>query len=81
MKIRLSENADIQYQELAPALKKAADKQFIFLADNLRHPSLKAKKYDEASDLWQARVSGSWRFYFFISADAYSIASIKKHPK
>ena len=33
------------------------------LADNLQHPSLHAKKYDESTGLWQARVNRSWRFY------------------
>ena len=25
------------------------------------HPSLRAKKYDESQDLWQARVTKDWR--------------------
>jgi hypothetical protein len=29
-------------------------------------PSLRAKKYDEAQDYWQARVNRDWRFYFTI---------------
>ena len=81
MKTGLSEHADEQYESLIPALKRAADKQFTFLRENLRHPSLRAKKYDEATDLWQARISGAWRFYFFIKDDLYFIVSIKKHPK
>jgi len=51
------------------------------LLQNLRHPSLHAKKYDEAKDLWQARVTGSWRFYFRIEDDAYVLEEIKAHPK
>ena len=40
-----------------------------FLEQNLRHPSLRAKKYDESRGLWQARVSKDWRFYFLIQDD------------
>jgi hypothetical protein len=42
---------------------------------------LRAKKYDEAADLWRARVTRSWRFYFKIHADEYVIVSIIPHPK
>jgi hypothetical protein len=35
-------------------VQKAFDKQERFLADNLQHPSLHAKKYDESTGLWQA---------------------------
>ena len=48
----------------APAeVRKAFFKQIKLLEQNLRHPSLKAKKYDESQDLWQARVNKAWRFY------------------
>ena len=52
-------------------VQHAFDKQQRFLTDNLQHPSLHAKKYDESTDLWQAKVNRSWRFYFTIEGDAY----------
>lgn len=63
------------------SVRKAFFKQVILLADNLRHPSLHAKKYNEAEDKWQARVNRSWRFYFKIVADTYIITDIISHPK
>ena len=67
---------------LAPKkIQKAFDKQAHLLAVNLLHPSLHAKKYDEANDIWQARVNRNWRFYFKIEDDAYIIAAIVPHPK
>lgn len=51
------------------------------LEQHLRHPSLRAKKYDESLDLWQARVNAGWRFYFFIRDDVYYIVDIIPHPK
>jgi len=51
------------------------------LEQDLRHPSLRAKKYDEARDLWQARVNKAWRFYFVIQNDTYFIVDIIPHPK
>ena len=47
-------------------VQKAFDKQSRLLLENMRHPSLRVKKYDESRDLWQARVNDSWRFYFII---------------
>jgi len=44
--------------EKAPdSVKKAFFKQVKLLEENLRHPSLRAKKYDEAQDRWQSRVN------------------------
>lgn len=81
MKIFFSAKALKDYQNLDIKLKKTADKQFNFLLQNLNHPSLRAKKYDEARDIWQGRISGSRRFYFQIRDDIYEIITIVKHPK
>jgi mRNA-degrading endonuclease RelE of RelBE toxin-antitoxin system len=62
-------------------IRKAFDKQSNFLLSNLRHPSLHAKKYDEGSGLWQARVTKDWRFYFTVEGDGYRLHDIKRHPK
>jgi hypothetical protein len=32
-------------------------------------------------DIWQARVDGSWRFYFQIRGDIYYLLNITPHPK
>ena len=70
-----------QYKALSPALKAKVDKQIAFLVENLHHPSLRAKKYDEAQDIWQARVDQHYRFYFKIDGDTYQILSVTRHPK
>ena len=62
-------------------VKKAFDKQALLLAENLQHPSLRAKKYDEGHDIWQARVNRDWRFYFVIQGDEYVILGMTPHPK
>jgi mRNA interferase RelE/StbE len=62
-------------------VRKAFYKQAEFLVQNLRHPSLRAKKYDEANDVWQARVNRDWRFYFTIQEDTYYLIDIIPHPK
>jgi mRNA-degrading endonuclease RelE of RelBE toxin-antitoxin system len=81
MRVHLAPNAIADYRSLPPKIQKAADKQFALLQENLRHPSLRAKKYDERLDEWQARVSRGYRFYFQIEGDTYVIVGITRHPK
>ena len=81
MKFRLTSKAERDYNDLTGSLQARVDKQLALLLQNLRHPSLQAKKYDEARDLWQGRVNQSYRFYFHIEGDTYEIVSITPHPK
>jgi mRNA interferase RelE/StbE len=69
------------YAEAPEQVQRAFDKQSLLLVHNLHHPSLRAKKYDEGQNLWQARVNKSWRFYFLIQGDAYYLVDIVPHPK
>ncbi len=64
-----------------PPIQRAFEKQLVLLLENRRHPSLQAKKYDEARGLWQARVTLAWRFYFTIEGDTYILRTIRSHPK
>ncbi len=70
------------YAKANAEIRNAFNKQARLLKDNILHPSLHAKKYDEANDIWQARVNGGgWRFYFCIEGDIYYILDITRHPK
>ena len=42
-------------------VQKAFGKQLTNLLRDLRHPSLRAKKYEERTGLWQARINDDWR--------------------
>ena len=81
MQIVLSDRAIESLSDAPANARRAFEKQLRFLATNLRHPSLRAKKYDESADLWQARVNRDWRFYFTIQGDTYRIEDIIAHPK
>ena len=69
------------YRKAPAAVQRAFDKQSALLLENLHHPSLRAKKYGVAGDLWQARVNDSWRFYFTIEGGEYRLHEIRVHPK
>jgi hypothetical protein len=81
MKIRYSLRAAKAYSTAPPHVQKAFLKQVGFLVQNLNHPSLRAKKYDESKDRWQARINRDWRFYFNIENDTYVVLDIIPHPK
>ena len=81
MKVFLSDRAIESLRGAPPDVRRAFAKQLRFLVNNLLHPSLHAKKYDDAADLWQARVTRDWRFYFTIADDTYRIEKVIPHPK
>ena len=81
MKVEYSDAVNEALENAPAAVRKAFFKQVKFLAQNLHHPSLRAKKYDESQDRWQARVSKDWRFYFTITDDTYHILKLIPHPK
>lgn len=81
MNISLTERTVAALAAAQPAVQKAFIKQLNFLARNLQHPSLHAKKYDEARAIWQARVNDDWRFYFTIAGDTYTVLDLIPHPK
>ncbi len=69
------------YHRAPPEVQRAFDRRAPMLAADLRHPSLHAKKYDQAQDIWQARVNKDWRFYFLIQEKAYILLDMMSHPK
>lgn len=81
MKIQYREAVLRALDEAPAAVARAFFKQVRFLEQNLHHPSLRAKKYDEGKDIWQARVNNDWRFYFRIVDDTYQIIHVRRHPK
>jgi mRNA-degrading endonuclease RelE of RelBE toxin-antitoxin system len=81
MKVEYSDAVTEALKNVSPTVKKAFFKQTKLLQQNLRHPSLRAKKYDETRDRWQARINKDWRFYFTIINDTYHILKLIPHPK
>ena len=81
MTLLYTQRFERQYRALPEQLKAKVDKQLRLLAENLRHPSLRAKKYDESRGLWQARVDRRYRFYFMVQGDTCTLLSVIPHPK
>ena len=81
MKIVLTDVVVEALKDAPLPVQRAFDKQLRLLAANLHHPSLRAKKYDESDERWQARVNKNGRFYFKIIDDTYRILKLIPHPK
>lgn len=81
MRVVLTRRAARDLHALPVRLQSTARKQLALLAANLRHPSLRAKKYEGEDNLWQGRINRDYRFFFTIHKDTYLILTIVPHPK
>ena len=81
MRLAYTERFRKSYAAAPAEIRSAFDRKVALLLENLRHPSLRVKKYDPGRNLWQGRVTGSWRFYFTIEDDIYYLVNITPHPK
>ena len=68
-----------EFRKFSKEIQDAFEKQIRFLLQDIRHPSLRAKKYDEDLDIWQARVTKNVRFYFRLEGDVYILLNIRRH--
>ena len=79
MRTHATSHFDRSYIKAPLDIKRAFLKQAAFLLQDIRHPSLHAKRYDATT--WQARVTRDWRFYFRIEGDTYILLDSMRHPK
>lgn len=80
-KASFSNSFSRQIKKMPEATKRKFEKQLGFLLKDINYPSLRAKKFDEVNDIWQARVDDNFRFYFKIYKDIYQILTINKHSE
>lgn len=81
MKIAVTASFRQDYDNLPIQTRKKVDRQTNFLADNLRHPSLRAKHIKGQNDIWEARVDRFYRFTFKIIADTIFLRRVGTHDK
>jgi hypothetical protein len=81
MRSLITEKFAGQLADAPSDVQRAFARQLAHLMRGLRHPGLHAKKYDEARNLWQARLTRDWRFYFRIEGDTYLLEMMIAHPE
>ena len=79
MRIQTTRPFDEDYSGLPESIKERADKQFVILIENPHHPSLRLKKIKGHPNIWEGRVTKSYRFTFQISGEIYLLRRIGTH--
>jgi mRNA-degrading endonuclease RelE of RelBE toxin-antitoxin system len=72
------------FRRMPEAIQRRVEKALRLLVENLRHPSLRAKKMEgerdpEGRDIWEARASRGYRFTFAIAGDTYILYRLGPH--
>lgn len=81
MKIAKTENFAKGYKKLPLNIQKKTDKQLTLLSQNLRHPSIRAKKLEGFVDVWEGRVDRHYRFAFVIDVDVITLLRVGPHDE
>ena len=79
MQVEYTPHFKRRFAKFSPTIQRKFRKQLGFLFNDINHPSLRAKKFDEAEGVWQARVDNNVRFYFRITRELYSLLDIRRH--
>ena len=80
MNIKFTNKAEKQYKKLPQTLKDKARKQFHFLLDDYRHPSLHTRKMSGLTH-FEARIDKHNRFTFEVIEKTIFILSIGPHDE
>ena len=67
------------YEQLPRRIQASLDKKLVCLAENLRHPSLRAKKMEGYENVWEARITRGYRFTFSKDESGYFIRRAGSH--
>ena len=67
------------YRKLPQRIQAATDKQLELLLSNPQHPSLNIKKMQDPREIWEGRVTESYRFTFQIQGDDYILRRVGTH--
>jgi mRNA interferase RelE/StbE len=64
---------------LPRSIKEKTDEQLAFFIGNPRHPSLQVKKIKGHRDIWEGRITESYRLTFQIVGDVYLLRRVGTH--
>ena len=67
------------YAKLPAAIRKKVDRKLQYLAQDLRHPGLSARKMTGQDDIWEARVDEHYRMTFRIVDDTIVLRAVGTH--
>ena len=79
MKLLFTKTFVRDYRKLPQDIRQLTDKQLGLLLSNRKHPSLNLKKMQDPRDIWECRVTMSYRFTFQIADDTYILRKVGTH--
>jgi mRNA-degrading endonuclease RelE of RelBE toxin-antitoxin system len=79
MKLLFTKTFVRDYRKLPQDVQGLADKQLGLLLSNSKHPSLNLKKMNDPRDIWEGRITMSYRFTFQITEDTYILRKVGTH--
>jgi len=79
LKISRTESFKRDLQLLPTEIQNRAEKAIRLLAENPRHPSLRARKLRGLEDIWEASVSMSYRITYQLRNDKLTLRRIGTH--
>jgi len=79
MKLIFTKTFIRNYRKLPQDIQELTDKQLGLLLSNPKHPSLNKKKMNDPREIWEARITMSYRFTFHITEDTYILRKVGTH--
>ncbi len=79
MKVFRTESFKRDFQALPEDIQARAERAIRLLAENPRHPSLRAKKMRGLEEIWEASVSMSYRITYQLAGDTLTLRRIGTH--
>ncbi|MCK9363723.1 MAG: hypothetical protein M0P74_09035 [Syntrophales bacterium] len=79
MKLEFTEAFIKDYRKLPSNIQKITDKNLALLIANSKHPSLHIKKMNDPRNIWEGRVTDSYRFTFQVKGETCFLRRIGTH--
>jgi mRNA interferase RelE/StbE len=79
MKLLFTKTFVRDYRKLPSDIQETVDKHLDLLLSNQRHPSLNIKKMIDPRNIWEGRITASYRFTFQIKNDIYILRKVGTH--
>tara|TARA_Y100000294_G_C8440660_1_gene290585 strand:- start:26 stop:283 length:258 start_codon:yes stop_codon:yes gene_type:complete len=67
------------FKKLPPEIQKQFDKKLKLFVKNPRHPSLKVKKMEDPRNIWEGRITYSYRFTFQVEGNTLIFRKVGTH--
>jgi mRNA interferase RelE/StbE len=79
--MRLERTAQFKrdFVSLPEEIQRRIEKQLAILLQNPRHPSLRIKRMEGIRDIWEGRITKSYRFTFQMKGDTCILRRVGRH--